>query len=301
MRILSPFLMLCLIFTLVIGPANANEEQMTANSSQSAQSASTTAPAMPNGLDPNLAPALNFNKLQSGEETLNVGHYKHLPPFYFENSSAGKQPGFGYEIFTEVAKKAGIKKINFIGFDNSVNLNQQLKEGKIDVIANSWDLPGMRKHFLLTTPYYSKGGLSLLYYKDKVSFKTLQDLQNHFVGALQGGYASRYWLPSHGVAQSSIKNYAKIGQLFTALQSGDIDVAVIYYPLAKFAKNKSSDMDVLLVEPINDVYALRKQDIALQNALNQAITDLSTEGALEKIVKVYLDPAEVVPADSTAT
>ncbi len=241
-------------------------------------------------MDMSIAPALNINKLQSGKETLNVGHYKQLPPFYFTNSDSN-QPGFGQEIFSEVAKQAGIKNINFIGFDNATNLNQLLKEGKIDVIANSWDLPGMRKQFLLTTPYYSKGGLSFLYFKNSGPFRSLDDLKHHSIGVLKDGYAARYWLPAHSIAPSSpVKTYSSINDLMTALNEGEVDLAIVYYPLARYAQTKvNNKLEVLLIQPINDVYAVRKQDTALQQILNQAINSLSAQGTLEKITKSYLD------------
>lgn len=244
----------------------------------------------PSVMDMSIAPALNINKLQSGKETLNVGHYKQLPPFYFTNSDS-HQPGFGHEIFSEVAKQAGIKNINFIGFDNATNLNQLLKAGKIDVIANSWDLPGMRKQFLLTTPYYSKGGLSFLYFKNSGPFRSLDDLKNHSIGVLKDGYAARYWLPAHNIApSSSVKTYSSINDLMTALNEGEVDLAIVYYPLARYAQTQANNkLEVLLIQPINDVYAVRKQDTALQQILNQAINSLSAQGTLEKITKSYLD------------
>ncbi len=235
----------------------------------------------------NISP-LDVEKLKSGQQTLRVGHYNQLPPFYFLNSRS--QPGFGHDIFVEVAKKAGIPKIEFIGYDNNIDLNALLNQGKIDIIANSWDLPGMRKQFLLTSPYYSKGGLSFLYYKNKGPFQNVDDLKDHTVGAFQGGYAARYWLPTHGVLKDSTKLYSSLKELMFALKDGNIDVAVVYHPLALFAQKQFTDqLDVTLIQPINDVYAVRKQDTGLQVTLDQAIQTLSSEGVLGKIEAQYLD------------
>jgi ABC-type amino acid transport substrate-binding protein len=237
----------------------------------------------------NIAP-LDVAKLKSGKQTLRVGHYNQLPPFFYSNSPA--QPGFGHDIFVEVAKKAGVPRIEFMGYDNNVDLNTLLKQGRIDVIANSWDLPGMRKQFLLTTPYYSKGGLSFLYYKNKGSFQNTDDLKDHIVGALQKGYAARYWLPIHGVDKESIKLYETLKELLFALKDGDIDVAIIYHPLALLAQQQLSDqLTVNLVQPINDVYAVRQQDNDLQALLDEAIKSLNQEGILDKIQVQYLEPS----------
>jgi ABC-type amino acid transport substrate-binding protein len=231
---------------------------------------------------------VDIEKLKTGETTLNVGHYTHLPPFYYAEGNF--QPGFGYDIFMEVAKKAGIKNVNFIGYDNATDLNEQLRQGKIDVIANAWDLPGTRKQFLLTEPYYTKGGLSFLYFKQKGSFQTADDLKDHRVGTFKQGYADRYWLPAHNVSRNSIKTFTTLKDLMFALKDGGVDVAVIYYPLAQLAQQQLTDqLTATLVQPINDVYAIRKQDIALQNALGEAIKALSTEGALDKIQAQYFN------------
>jgi putative lysine/arginine/ornithine/histidine/octopine transport system substrate-binding protein len=233
---------------------------------------------------------LNVNKLKSGETTLNVGHYNLLPPFYFAEGSP--QPGFGYDIFMAVAKKAGIQNVKFVGFDNDADLSSKLEQGKIDVIANSWDLPGARKHFLLTVPYYTKGGLSFLYFKQKGPFQTPEDLKNHTVGVFQSGYAEHYWLPAHNIPKNAIKSYSTLKELMLALQYGNIDVAVVYYPLAQLAQQQlAGQLDSALVQPINDVYALRKQDPELQNILNQAIQSLLGDGTLDKIQAQYINAA----------
>lgn len=237
-----------------------------------------------------LAPALEINKLKSGERALNVGHYNQLPPFYFADNDP--QPGFGHDIFVEVAKKAGIPKVHFVGFDNTIDLNAQLQQGRIDVIANAWDLPGVRKQFLVSDPYYKQGGLSFLYLKKNGTFQTADDLKNHYVGTFERGYAQNYWLPAHGVNKDLVKTYSTIRDLMFALKEGQIDVAVVYYPLAQLAQQQLTDqLASTLVQPINDVYAVRKQDTELQTILNQAIQALTAEGALDKIATQYLAAA----------
>ena len=118
---------------------------------------------------------IDIAKLRSGQQTLRVGHYNQLPPFYYADDNP--QPGFGYEVFSKVYKKASFQKVKFMGFDNNIDLNMQLAAGNIDVIANSWDLPGMRKQFLLTTPYYTKGGLGFFILSKRAVIKRLMTLK----------------------------------------------------------------------------------------------------------------------------
>jgi ABC-type amino acid transport substrate-binding protein len=284
-RVVIRILLICGVFS---GAFAENPAEITNNAA-----ATTTVPtsATPSAMSTVASPdsaVIDISRLKSGELTLNVGHYNHLPPFYFAGSNP--QPGFGHDIFTEVAAKAGIIKVNFIGFDNTVDLNSQLQQGKIDVIANAWDLPGMRKQFLLTAPYFTKGGLSFLYYKRKGSFQTAEDLNHHTIGVFERGYADHYWLPAHGIPKNSVKRFTNLKDLMFALKDGRIDVAVIYYPLAQLAQQQLKDqLESNLIQPINDVYAVRKHDTALQSLLDQAIQTLTANGTLDKIRAQYLE------------
>ncbi len=254
------------------------------------QQPQSTAPTTPSNLNqvPGIS-ALDISKLKSGQTTLNVGHYNQLPPFYYGEENATE--GFGYDIFSEVAKKAGFTKVHFIGFDSNIDLNLQLLQGKIDVIANSWDLPGMRKQFLLSDPYYNKGGLGFLYFKSKGSFQTAADLKDHKIGVFKHGYADHYWLPINGIPKESIQTYSTLKDMMVALRDNAIDVAVIYYPLAQLAQIQAGDsVNAVLVQPINDVYAVRTQDAELLKALNDAITSLNQDGTLEKLTVQYFNP-----------
>ncbi len=271
-------------------PAQESAAASTPGAPSVTASPPTSAPAtaIMTGTAPAVA-LVDIDKLKSGQQTLKVGHYNQLPPFFFLQSSA--QPGFGHDILTEVAKKAGIQNVHFIGFDNSVDLNSELQQGKIDLIANAWDLPGMRKQFLLTLPYFTKGGLSFLYFRQKGSFETVEDLKDHKIGVFRRGYADRYWLPTHGVSKDLIKRFDTLRELMFALKDGGIDVAVVYYPLARMAQQQLTDqLASHLIQPINDVYALRKQDTALQSLLDQAIQALTADGTLDKIQAQYLEP-----------
>ena len=176
-------------------------------------------------------PPLDIVQIKSGKRVLNIGHYNQLPPFYFANDNT--HPGFGHDILVAVAKKAGIHNIHFIGFDSTADLNTELREGRIDMIANAWDLPGMRKQFLLTDPYYKGGGLGFLYRQKAGAFQNPDDLRYHSVGTFEHGYAQNYWLPAHDINQYLVKTYSNADDMVKALQEGRIDVAVVYYPLAQ--------------------------------------------------------------------
>ena len=152
--------------------------------------------------------------------------------------------------------------------------------------------------FLLTTPYYTKGGLSFLYF-NKRAFQTVDDLKNATIGVFKHGYADHYWLPSHGIAKTSIQAFSSIKELMFALKDGDIDVAVVYYPLAQLAEQQLTDQfATTLIQPISDVYAMRKQDVALQKTLNQAIQTLTADGTI-KLQAQYLNPTTAAQSAST--
>ena len=85
-----------------------------------------------------------------------------------------------------------------------------------------------------------------------------------------------------------------------ALKDGDVDVALVYYPLAQLAEQQLADqLTSTLVQPISDVYAVRRQDEALQKALNQAIQSLATDGTIAKLQAEYLNPTTAAQSAST--
>jgi ABC-type amino acid transport substrate-binding protein len=237
-------------------------------------------------------------KLISGDQTLHVGDIGNLPAFNYKEGSVNK--GINPETFQELAKRAGIKKFNFIEFPVHEKFRiQALKEGKVDVILTMWDDPAFHKEFLATIPIYIRGGIGTLYAKEGKPFKNVDDLKGHKIGVIAGSYSQLHWLPKQHISSSLIKVYPTNVEVMAALKRKDIDVFVSYLALLRYNQNQNKgQFETSLIEPVKLVFFVRKQDKALQQMLNKALDSMWADGTLYAIKKKHLGPLGVEPARS---
>ena len=75
------------------------------------------------------------------------------------------------------------------------------------------------------------------------------------------------------------------------LQNDHVDAILIYNSLAlDKLKELKGEFNLVLLKPLDSVYAVRKQDTALQQALNESISTAWKDGSLNKIKEKYLFP-----------
>jgi ABC-type amino acid transport substrate-binding protein len=245
----------------------------------------------------NIAP-IDVTELQSGKRILVVGHMSDFPPFYLSDSANPK--GLDPDIFKEVAKRAGFKKITYAAFKDFTALNQALRDGKIDVIVNDyWNIPDHSSQFLMTIPYYLRDGIAFVYSAKKHHFTSVNDLQNYKIGTFKGATDVENWLRTHPIAQASLKLFNSRKAMMQALEQNKIDAAFVYYTLYLYLFGKEASQDAfstVLVQPIHSVYAVRRQDVALQKQLNKALKSIWSDGFLYKVKEQYLGSLGIDPA-----
>lgn len=234
--------------------------------------------------------SIQMDKLESGQQILKVGHID-FPPFYLTDNT-----GMDAEIFQAVAAQAKIKNVKFIKYNDLPTLITALNSGDIDVIASGFLKTRERANdFLLSIPYYKKGGIGLLYKKEK-SYKSLQDLNRYKLGTLTGSHPE-IWLSQQNIAPVSVKTYENWPQLLKALDDGEIDVVISNFTVCRYAKvkNKNKYLDAQLTE-VPMVYLMQKQNIELQNNLNFAIGMLWKNQKLYAIKEKYLKNLDIEPS-----
>lgn len=247
----------------------------------------------------NIAPT-EVSQLISGEKTLVIGHIANFPPFYIADTTAPK--GLDPSIFSEIAKRAGIKNLTYKSYADFTALNNALQQGDIDIIVNDyWNIPAHSDLFLLTKPYYLRDGVAYVYNKDKKDFEDLKNLEFHHIGVFKSATDVVSWLQQHPIENTTLKFFDTREELIEALQKGKIDAAFVYYTLylAMFnEQSKANHFSVKIVEPIDSTYAVRKQDTALHQHLNQVIESMWKDGSLYQIKQQYLSPLGIEPAHS---
>lgn len=233
---------------------------------------------------------LNMQQLISGEQPLKVGYVFPRPPYYIT-----KDTGMDVDLLNAVAHQAKIQKVEFVQFSNFTDLLSGLRKGKIDVIAAGlFQTPEREKEFLFSKSY-EKGGIGLLYDKNKQHYQSLQNLNQHNIGTLTGGYGI-FWLPKNKISPRSLKTYDSWQEMLSALQRGDIDFVLSSYTVCRYeAAQDKNKWQVVLLQEIPIVYAVSKQNTALQEALNQSIDALQKNGTLHRITTKYLSPPSINP------
>ena len=235
-------------------------------------------------------PTVDIQQLKSGERTLLAGYIKAFPPFFYTNKENHPQ-GMGADIFNMIANNAGFKTVKFVAFNHFHELQTALQDGKIDVIVNNyWVTPERQQLFLFTKPYYRGDGLALIYLKEpQRDYKSLNDLKENPVGVLTNSHA-QIWIQQN-FPKTKFKDYGAVNELWDALQNDQVDAILTYNSLAlDKLKEMKGEFNLVLLQPLDSVYAVRKQDTALQQALNESISTAWKNGSLNKIEGKYLIP-----------
>lgn len=241
-------------------------------------------------------PPINIAQLKSGDETLLVGRIPDFKPFYINNNPSA--PGMDAEILKEVVRRIGIKKVKFVDFYDFEELNEALKNGKINIIVNDyWAIPA-HKQFLWTIPYYRRDGIAFVYSKERNNFSQVADLKNHKIGAFRESTDVVNWVKSHPELKHNLITYHSRIDMLQALEKGEIDAAFIYYTLylSIFSEfHKEHPFGLVKAMTVNAVFAVRPQDINLQQELNHALKTMWSDGSLYQIKKKYLEKIDIKP------
>ena len=240
----------------------------------------------------------SLDQLKRGERALIVGHLADYPPFHFVGKD-GKPSGMDREIVLAMAKRLGIRKVEFrdVHFGG---LKQALADGSIDMIANNfWSTPDREERFALTTPYYVKGGLGALWLKGKGPFKDLDSLAGRRVSVMHGTYGEsvvREQVPTATVVPVDEEETV----LEKTLRDGEADVYLGYYTRLQFvmkAKDDAKLYEDALIKPMKSTFALRRTEAELRDVINQTLAAMWKDGSLKKIKKHYLVPLAIETAN----
>ncbi len=241
-------------------------------------------------------PSINVSQLETGNKILRVGRIPNFVPFYIENHP--NAPGLDDEVFAEVAKRANIKKIQYVNYNNFTELNQALSKGDIDIIVNDyWDVPAHRQ-FLLTEPYYLKDGIAYAYVEQRNHFNNINDLKNKPIGASQEATDVVNWVKSQADLKQNLVIYPTRQLMMNGLENGKIDAAFVYYTLFMSLFHnwiQTHSIKVVNLFSIDSVFAVRVQDTLLAEKLNKAINSMWADGSLFAIKKKYLNPIGIEP------
>lgn len=211
-------------------------------------------------------------------------------PFSHIDPETNKISGIDIEIINEIAKRLGINKVEMKEIPFSNLLDSLITDDSIDLAANGiYITPERAKIVSFTEPLYRESEAVVVPKASKINF--MSDLKNAVVGAEEGTKFAD--LVEEWKKNNLVKNvvlFKSIPEMMDAVNNGKIDAgvgdsaAVSYFLL----KDKSFFLRTLKnytpeLPGITGI-AVKKNDTALLNALNEKISEMKADGTLYAIL-----------------
>jgi len=207
------------------------------------------------------------------------------PPFEFIDRGTGQVMGFDIELAHLLAPRLapGIQaQIVTVGFDS---LYDALLAGRCDIVLSALPYEPMRTQDVVYSVAYFNAGLVLVTHEQTTSITKLTDLEGQVVGVEwgfvpQGDSQRKLFFQGLGM-----RRYDTAEETLKALQSGEIDVAIVDRVAALAFLRDCEDLEIA-GEPITDVnyvVPVRPDSFRLLNEINRVLLEMREDGTLEDL------------------
>lgn len=227
---------------------------------------------------------LSVSATTLAKDKIYVGTNAEFPPFeYLEN---GEITGFDMDLVHEIGKlvDADIKIVD-MGFDG---LLPALQMKKVDlVIAGMTANEERMKTVSFTQPYYTASQVIIV--KDgNDSIKSFADLKGKKVGVMLGFTGDMVVSEIDGV---KIERFNAAYAGIMALQAGKVEAIVLDSEPAKnyVAQNKGLVLADADAEQEEYAIAVRKNDKALLEKVEKALSEIKANGTYDKLIQKYFN------------
>lgn len=192
--------------------------------------------------------------------------------------------GFENDLAAALAGKLGIKaRMIQNQWDQLI---PALERGNFDIILNGLELTAAnQRRITMSQPYYVYAQ-QIVTRKATTNLTKLEQLKGKAVGVLSSTAAQRL---VEAMGGADMKIYPGNVESLRDLKAGRIDAVVLDLPIALFYAQPDPELS-LSGEPFALGYygiGVRKQDLKLLAAVNQALTDFGRDGTLERIYRQY--------------
>ena len=217
------------------------------------------------------------------EGTLTVGTDTPYPPFEF-----GKAPdydGFDIDMTNAIADKLGLEtKYQDTAFDT---IFTDVAQGKFDMVASASSITPERQQTVnFSDPYYEAEQALLV--APGSDIKTVEDLAGKTVAAQDGTTGETFANDETDAGQ--VRGFPNGPASIAALVNGQAEATIIDQPVAQDALDKGqTGFEIATTIPTGDIYglALSKKSPELLSAVNGALSELKTDGGLDKIYQKW--------------
>jgi polar amino acid transport system substrate-binding protein len=205
------------------------------------------------------------------------------PPMEFIEGD--KPVGFDVDLAEAVAKKLGVKAEFVVADWNGILTGLQAK--RYDVIMSSMSITPERQQQANFVQYFEMSEVFVT--KPGIAIKSEKDLAGKIV-AVQAETTAHNWvekLKKESVRDiKEIRSFGSGTETLLELKNNRADVVVIEEPVGLYYAKKDPANYVVTgraMEPEPIGVAIRKEDVALQKAIEQAVKDVRADGTYKQI------------------
>jgi polar amino acid transport system substrate-binding protein len=206
-------------------------------------------------------------------------------PYVYPNPDKPEQLiGFEHDLADALAAKLGVKaRMVQNQWDQLI---PALERANFDIILNGLELTVQnRQRIAMSQPYYVYTE-QIVTRKNTEGLERLNDLKGKSVGVLSATVAQRLLEQMGG---TDLRIYPGNVESLRDLKARRIDAVVMDLPIALFYAKPDAELSFSGAPFAPGYYGIgvRKEDLQLLTALNQALSDLVRDGTLERIDRNY--------------
>jgi polar amino acid transport system substrate-binding protein len=206
-------------------------------------------------------------------------------PYVYPDPNKPEQlTGFENEVANALASKLGVKAT--MVQNEWDQLIPGLERGNFDIILNGLEItPDNQQHIAMSRPYFVYAQ-QIVIRKDANEMLRMEQLKGKSVGVQSFSVAQRLLEKMGGV---DVRIYPGNVESFLDLKANRIQAVLLDLPIALYYAKPDPDLKFSGAPFAPGYYGIgvRKQDVSLLLALNQAIEELAQEGTFERIYRKY--------------
>lgn len=220
-----------------------------------------------------------WERLQKGE-ALRVAMDPSFPPFNDTNAD-GQMVGFDVDLAREIGQRMGAP-VTFIAiaFDGLVDA---VLAGKADAVISAFPLDQRLTEDVRYSQPYFEAGLVLVTRADS-AITSPEQLEDATV-AVEWGSQGDAWVRQHGL--SHIQRLETPNDVLTAVLNGQVDAAIVDAVTAALFPEPGLMMHSPPLTSDPYVIVLPKQSPRLADAVDEALTEIMTDGAWDRLAEKY--------------
>lgn len=229
----------------------------------------------------------NYKLVNEGK--LTVGTSPDFKPMEYLDDN-GNITGFEYGVMQEVANRLGLE-LNFLPPQSFDSLVTQVAAGtSMDCAASAITITDEREEQVdFTDPIYDSN-LAIVVKADS----DITDPSQITSVAAQQGSSGEEWI-NENLKNAKYTSFQEVPDSLAALRSGQVQAVVYDEPVARnHVSGEYNDCKILQVIPTGEQYgiAVNKDNPNLTAAINQALSDMESDGTMDQLKQQYIGTAD---------